>query len=151
MSGCRIYFNPKGGKPGIKYPDGVPIDHTEFPKDWFEGLDEEFYLARRYLASRNKYGVSSHRGNTTNHGLAQVQASGNSNQPVLCVQSLCLVFSPHRSQEPIPGVVSLVVQTRAIVEYGPHEINHLACPGEGRTGPGCLGVEWLDQRPGSPG
>lgn len=47
-----------GGKPGIKYPEGVPIDHKEFPADWFEGLEEEFYLARRYLASRNKYGVS---------------------------------------------------------------------------------------------
>ena len=59
-SACRIYFNPKGGKPGIKYADGVPIDHSEFPMNWFEGLDEEFYLARRYLASRNKYGVCSH-------------------------------------------------------------------------------------------
>ena len=152
MSGCRIYFNPKGGKPGIKYPDGVPIDHTEFPKDWFEGLDKEFYLARRYLASRNKYGVSSGRGNTTIHGLAQVQASGNSNQPVLCVQSLCLVLSPHRRENPFLELSAWWCRRGSPLSMAPMKpATWVACAGEGRTGPGCLGVKWLDQRPGSPG
>ena len=27
----RIYFNPKGGRPGILSPKGVDIDHKEFP------------------------------------------------------------------------------------------------------------------------
>ena len=53
----RIYFNPIGGKPGIRHPDGVDIDHKEFPEDWFQGLEEQYYLSRRYLAVRNKYGV----------------------------------------------------------------------------------------------
>lgn len=29
----------------------------EFPEDWFEGLDDEFYIATRYDAKRNKYGA----------------------------------------------------------------------------------------------
>lgn len=36
--GC--YFHPRGGKPGIKHPQGVKIDHKEFPKSWFEGLPQ---------------------------------------------------------------------------------------------------------------
>lgn len=50
-----IYFNPHGGKPSTKWPKGVPVDHTEFPEDWFEGLHPDYYLARRYIAKRNKY------------------------------------------------------------------------------------------------
>ena len=60
-----IYFNPKGGKPGIKYPrskypkgiPGVTID--EYPKEWFAGVPKELYMSRRYDASRNCYGVKS--------------------------------------------------------------------------------------------
>lgn len=52
-----VYFNPVGGKPGVlgRYVD---IDHTEFPGNWFSGLDgKRFYLARRYDMTVNKYGV----------------------------------------------------------------------------------------------
>ena len=30
-----------GGRKSKKYPDGVKIDASEFPKDWFEGLRDE--------------------------------------------------------------------------------------------------------------
>lgn len=36
--GC--YFHPRGGKPGIKHPKGIDIDHKEFPAEWFAGLPE---------------------------------------------------------------------------------------------------------------
>lgn len=51
-----VYFNPRGGKAGIKGRD-VDVAHEEFPKDWFEGLKDEQYRARRYDHRRNKYGV----------------------------------------------------------------------------------------------
>lgn len=60
-----IYWNPKGGKPGInyprsKFPDGIPgVSIDEFPKEWFEGVPEELYLSRRYSTSHNCYGVKS--------------------------------------------------------------------------------------------
>jgi len=57
FGGC--YFNPKGGKEGI-FGRSVAIDHTEFPAGWFESpLSEDMYQARRYLATRNRYGVKS--------------------------------------------------------------------------------------------
>ena len=28
---CSIYFNPRGGRPGILSPQGVDINHEEFP------------------------------------------------------------------------------------------------------------------------
>jgi len=37
----------------------VDIDPSEFPADWFEGLDYDMYKARRYIAERNKYKVGS--------------------------------------------------------------------------------------------
>jgi hypothetical protein len=54
-----IYFNKHGGKKGIiKYPGGgVPIDATDFPAAWFEGLPVDFYAGRRYRKEVNKYGV----------------------------------------------------------------------------------------------
>lgn len=52
-----IYFNPIGGRPGIISPSGVDIDASEFPADWFEGLEDDMYKARRYIAERNKYKV----------------------------------------------------------------------------------------------
>ncbi|CAK0783705.1 hypothetical protein CVIRNUC_006904 [Coccomyxa viridis] len=52
-----IYFNPKGGRPGILSPKGVDIDHKEFPADWFEGLRPEQYIGRRYNVELNKYKV----------------------------------------------------------------------------------------------
>ncbi|KAK9805683.1 hypothetical protein WJX72_011787 [[Myrmecia] bisecta] len=52
-----IYFNPKGGRPGILSPAGVDIDPDEFPADWFEGLPGAAYKGRRYDVARNKYGV----------------------------------------------------------------------------------------------
>ena len=42
----------------MTWPNGVAIDHTEFPEDWFEGLHPDHFLASRYVATRNKYGVS---------------------------------------------------------------------------------------------
>ena len=54
---CSIYFNPIGGRPGIISPQGVDIDASEFPADWFEGLEKNMYKARRYIAERNKYKV----------------------------------------------------------------------------------------------
>ena len=57
--GCSIYFNPIGGRPGIISPRGVDIDPSDFPADWFEGLEDDMYKARRYIAERNKYKVGS--------------------------------------------------------------------------------------------
>ena len=51
-----VYFNPRGGKAGIKGRD-VAVTHAEFPKDWFAGLPPDAYRARRYSAERNKYRV----------------------------------------------------------------------------------------------
>ena len=51
-----VYFNPRGGKAGIKGRD-VAVTHAEFPKAWFAGLPSETYRARRYDAARNKYRV----------------------------------------------------------------------------------------------
>jgi hypothetical protein len=52
-----IYFNPKGGRPGIVSPKGVDITHDEFPVDWFEGLPADMYRGRKYRTAMNKYGV----------------------------------------------------------------------------------------------
>lgn len=52
----RIYFNPKGGKPGILGPS-VDITHTEFPQAWFAGLKPKAYRARVYTVGTNKYAV----------------------------------------------------------------------------------------------
>jgi len=60
-----IYFNPKGGKPGLKYPrsrypDGIPgVGYDEFPQEWFTGVPQELYASRRYDATRNCYKVKS--------------------------------------------------------------------------------------------
>ena len=60
-----IYWNPKGGKPGIRYPrnkfpKGIPgVSIDEFPKEWFEGVPKELYLSRRYSTSNNCYKVKS--------------------------------------------------------------------------------------------
>ena len=53
-----IYFNPKGGRPGI-LSSSVKITHKEFPKDWFEGMDAKEYRGRVYDKTKNKYGVNS--------------------------------------------------------------------------------------------
>lgn len=53
-----IYFNPRGGKPGI-LGRSVDIDHNEFPPEWFRGVAPRLYRARVYDASVNKYGVVS--------------------------------------------------------------------------------------------
>ena len=43
--GC--YFNPSGGKKGVKYPrGGIPIDHTEFPDEWFKGVPHLYYNSK---------------------------------------------------------------------------------------------------------
>lgn len=55
-----IYFNARGGKVGVRHtgPAGIPgVGFAEFPPSWFEGLDVNMYAARRYDASRNRYGV----------------------------------------------------------------------------------------------
>lgn len=54
---CRIYFNPIGGRPGIISPHGIDVSADEFPSDWFEGLADDMYKARRYVNDRNKYKV----------------------------------------------------------------------------------------------
>ena len=54
---CSIYFNPTGGKPGIK-GRSVAVDHRELPPDWIEGLPAKAYRARVYTVATNKYGVS---------------------------------------------------------------------------------------------
>lgn len=55
---CSIYFNPRGGRPGIISPKGVDIDHKEFPADWFEGLEPDMYRGRKYRTEVNKYKVN---------------------------------------------------------------------------------------------
>ena len=58
FGGC--YFNPSGGKKGVKYPRGnIPVDHKEYPQDWFDGVPEHMYLSRRYNILTNKYRVKS--------------------------------------------------------------------------------------------
>jgi hypothetical protein len=52
-----IYFNPIGGRPGIISPEGIDIDPSEFPKEWFAGLPDNQYKARAYKVERNKYKV----------------------------------------------------------------------------------------------
>ena len=60
-----IYFNPKGGKPGVKYPrnkypNGIPgVTIDEYPDKWFKGVPKELYASRRYDHKRNAYGVKS--------------------------------------------------------------------------------------------
>lgn len=53
-----IYFNPKGGRPGILGPS-VKITHKEFPEDWFEGLDDDMFKGNVYDKRKNMYGVNS--------------------------------------------------------------------------------------------
>lgn len=52
-----IYFNPEGGRRGL-FSKRVDIDHTEFPKSWFKGVPESYYLSKKYDPNINKYGVS---------------------------------------------------------------------------------------------
>ena len=60
-----IYFNPLGGKPGVKYPrskypKGIPgVGTAEFPDEWFQGVPSELYKSRRYSVAHNHYGVKS--------------------------------------------------------------------------------------------
>jgi len=60
-----IYFNPKGGKPGILYPrhthpDGIPgVGIDEFPPAWFEGVPSRLYSSRCYSVANNRYRVKS--------------------------------------------------------------------------------------------
>ena len=57
FGGC--YFNPSGGKKGIKYPrGGIPIDHREYPDEWFCDLPASMYVSKRYDVSTNRYKVS---------------------------------------------------------------------------------------------
>lgn len=60
MCPCSIYFNPKGGRAGIISPQGVDVDPLEFPSDWFDGLEDDMYKARRYNVERNKHKVQMH-------------------------------------------------------------------------------------------
>jgi len=60
VGGC--YFNPRGGKPGVKHPEGVAIDPSEFPADWFAGLPASHYASRKYNAASNKHGVNAGQG-----------------------------------------------------------------------------------------
>lgn len=60
MCFCSIYFNPKGGRPGIISPQGIDIDPSEFPSEWFDGLEDDMYKARRYNVERNKHKVQLH-------------------------------------------------------------------------------------------
>lgn len=53
FGGC--YFNPRGGKPGIRGP--CAIDPAEFPKAWFDSVDPINYQSRRYNIKTNLYGV----------------------------------------------------------------------------------------------
>ncbi len=52
-----IYFNPIGGSPSI-FSKRVDIDHTEFPKSWFKGVPESYYLSKTYDPNINKYKTS---------------------------------------------------------------------------------------------
>ena len=56
FGGC--YFNPDGGKKGVKYPrGGIPVDPNEYPKAWFEGVPKHKFFSRRYYIPTNKYAV----------------------------------------------------------------------------------------------
>ena len=60
-----IYFNPKGGKPGVKYPrskfpKGIPgVTVDEYPEEWFEGVPKALYMSRKYDTRHNAYRVKS--------------------------------------------------------------------------------------------
>ena len=51
-----IYFNPRGGKAGIK-GRVVDVGTEEYPPEWFQGLAKDAYAGRRYRKEVNKYGV----------------------------------------------------------------------------------------------
>jgi len=51
-----IYFNPKGGKAGIK-GRLVDVGTEEYPAEWFSGLPRDSYAGRRYRKEVNKHGV----------------------------------------------------------------------------------------------
>lgn len=57
--GC--YFHPRGGKAGLPGPNGkrkdIAISPSEFPTEWFEGIEKSRYANRRYVAETNMYGV----------------------------------------------------------------------------------------------
>mmetsp|Transcript_11542 Transcript_11542/g.21646 ORF Transcript_11542/g.21646 Transcript_11542/m.21646 type:complete len:353 (+) Transcript_11542:43-1101(+) len=56
FGGC--YFNPSGGKKGVKYPKGgIPIDYKEYPAVWFESVPEYKYYSKRYNCETNFYRV----------------------------------------------------------------------------------------------
>lgn len=60
-----VYFHPKGGKQGVKYPyakhpNGIPgVGVEEFPEAWFAGIPERLYRSRTYSVANNMYKVKS--------------------------------------------------------------------------------------------
>ena len=44
-----------GLTPGLQ--GGIPIDFTEYPAEWFEGVPKSMYLSKRYNIPTNKYKV----------------------------------------------------------------------------------------------
>ena len=45
-----------GLTPGLRQ-GGIPIDVTEYPAEWFEGVPKSMYLSKRYNIPTNKYKV----------------------------------------------------------------------------------------------
>jgi len=46
-----IYFNDEGGR--------IDINYKEFPSEWFEGLDESFYISKKYNRKVNYFKIKS--------------------------------------------------------------------------------------------
>ena len=97
MCSCSIYFNPKGGRPGVISPQGVDVDPSEFPNDWFEGLEDDMYKARRYNVERNKHKVDLH--------MFCLLSDAACKQPG---SSVCLQYT----QQPIANSYSGLLQTK---------------------------------------
>ena len=45
------YFYDEGGR--------IDINYKEFPSDWFEGLEESFYLSKKYNRKINFFKIKS--------------------------------------------------------------------------------------------
>ena len=99
----------------------------EFPQDWFDGLDEEFYNATRYVATRNKYGV-------------RVPGPPYNSDRNPSYPSSCRRCTGQRRHPLKPEALWPASRPQAC-----------SCAGEGRPGAGRLGGQGLDQAAGPPG